>query len=820
MLRFTSRLSFLFAGLLLAAPLFAQRADDPYRRFYKQPETPQEFWSAVKFEIDLGKYDLARQHLEGFVKSLPEGEEGDKILLEMEQKDGIATFLQLLSIPDIYTITEAKLGMWQEKMALPRQALESLALLKNNPIAGKDKFLYELSKVMDPPDYRKYRDFLADETRTSMRPTAGPLIERVSSVVKKFRADPERIRKFIKNLDKTPEERAYAITELKKSGALAVPYMIEALQKHLHDSAEQGAIVYALTQLNREAVPPILAALDIDDATLRAYLVDVLRQRRDMRAVPHLWYLAGSPKQPAIVRKFATNALAELLNENPRYLPNAVRELTKEANRFYEHKVELPAKVEVWEWDSQNKTLKSPPAEYTPSQAEEYFGLRFARQALDIDPTNIDAQVAFLSLALDKAYERAGVDQPLEKFPADIRNLMRTVNYELMMATLDRALHDKRLPVILASTRALGDLVDVRSIRPSEAKAPVLMRALNYPDRRVQLSAANAILTVPGGPFPAAGPRLVEVLRRSATIGAMPKILIGDMDKDRSAQVGQGAREAGYAFDIAATGRDLMRRFRDAGDVDAIFLDENLANPMLPYLLAQLRADLDAGMVPVFVTAAVNEKGEIPLEREQRLKTLIRPYKNVYLMPTTVDANQIKQRVESRTIDSFGKPLVGEERQAHATLGMLWLKRMATGEVTGYDVLPAESAIRDGLHNELLLPLALEAAANLPGREPQRDLATIVLDPKLPADARSYAALMLIRNIQKNGVLITDMQVAGLHQLFAKGEDARLKANVALVLGALKPTAGRTGQRLTDYLPPDPAAPKPMPMEKEKEKDN
>ena len=46
--------------------------------------------------------------------------------------------------------------------------------------------------------------------------------------------------------------------------------------------------------------------------------------------------------------------------------------------------------------------------EMTASQAEEYYGLFFARQALYLDPGYLPAQVIFLSLALDK-----GFDQPL-----------------------------------------------------------------------------------------------------------------------------------------------------------------------------------------------------------------------------------------------------------------------------------------------------------------------------------------------------------------------------------------------------------------------
>src|SRR5438309_9557212 len=53
--------------------------------------------------------------------------------------------------------------------------------------------------------------FLRLLTIPELRKDAQPLVDRVSEVVKKHVSDPDRIKKFIKNLSATPEERAYAI---------------------------------------------------------------------------------------------------------------------------------------------------------------------------------------------------------------------------------------------------------------------------------------------------------------------------------------------------------------------------------------------------------------------------------------------------------------------------------------------------------------------------------------------------------------------------------------------------------------------------------
>ena len=73
------------------------------------------------------------------------------------------------------------------------------------------------------------------------------------------------------------------------------------------------------------------------------------------------------------------------------------------------------------------------------TKAEEYYGLYFAGQALQLEPTHLPAQVVYLSLALEKGGEEAGLDKPLGK---DVTKLLATVNPDLVNAVLDRALGD------------------------------------------------------------------------------------------------------------------------------------------------------------------------------------------------------------------------------------------------------------------------------------------------------------------------------------------------------------------------------------------
>jgi hypothetical protein len=241
---------------------------------------------------------------------------------------------------------------------------------------------------------------------------------------------------------------------------------------------------------------------------------------------------------------------------------------------------------------------------------------------------------------------------------------------------------------------------------------------------------------------------------------------------------------------------------------------------MLPNLVAQLRADVNAGLLPLIVTA--------PSDRVDRVQRLLAPYRNLWVMPTTTDAATLQQVLPQRIAEAVGRPLSEEERKKRAERAVDWLRSLAVGEIRGYDVRPAARAILEALRSdELARGGAIEAASRLPGREPQFALATLVLTPTRDATLRAAAAKALVRHIQQHGMLLTDAQAQALTGLLPTVEDPNLKASVAVVVGNLRPGAAQSGARLRGYSPPlegapakEPApAPPPKPADEKEKKD-
>ncbi len=884
-------LRFLLGGLavfaVLAAPLGARQEKEApkkeappespgldYREFFKKPTNLPEFWKALQFELDVGRFDLAAAHLRGLMLSKP----GDADLVRLADEVGIAAFLKLRNV-----------SQWSDNPKFEKQARQDVE----------------------------------------------DLISQVTAAVKRVRGDPKRIALFIQNLLASPEENAYAVKELHRSGAQVVPYLIDAIRAASPD--DRLTLLKALGRLGPETVPPLIAVLDSNDPQLQIEIIDLLKRRAAEEAVPSLWYLSASRTQPEDVREAATEGLAFFLGVPAAKLPPAKVALTQEAERYYRHQVRFPdpKAVLIWRWDGKRVVEGWPGVPTIPaSKAEEYYGLKYAGQALSLDPAFEPAQVVWLSLALEKAQESAGLHQPLDKAAPAVHAMLASVSPALVNAVLERALKEGRPAVILGAVRELGARGEVRAFRHGGRSEPPLVQALYYPDRRVQFAAAEALLRIPGSAATQTTTRVVDILRRAlaanpgAPLGVRPKVLVGYFDEDQANRAAAAVTAAGFEAIKVNTGRALMQRLGQAADIDLILMDEALPDPGLNLLLGQIRSDVHASQLPLVVTVRAEigpdfrdqarsrarvadlwsalqfelgagredlaakslhslldgktsdadlarlarEKGLDALEklrgvrwsgdpkanesvrkevedligrvnaalrqplappassREDALRRFLARWPNATIVSEVIleDAPAVQELLQSRIAEPGRPALTPAERKDYAERSVVWLARLARGEPAGYDVRPATETILNALRAPSRLrpqgqQAAAEAAGRLPGGEVQTVLADVVLDGKRPLAVRVSAGEQLVRHIQTYGPLLSRSHVKGLLALYEQpATDAPLKAQLALVLGGLQPDARLTGQRLLQYQPPAPAppaapapAPAPVPPKKE-----
>jgi CheY-like chemotaxis protein len=759
--------------------------DEDYRRFFKKPTNTDEYWNAIQFEIEVGKYDLAAVHLRNLLNYKP----SDADLVKLAEEVGIAAFLRLRNV-----------RKWSD----------------------------------DPKANQEAQDNVEQ------------LLKRVTEAVAKVRRDPARIQGYIKNLTASSEENAYALKELAKSGAVVVPYLIDALRQASPD--ERVRYLDALERLGPDTIAPMVAALDSNDSHLQLDLIRIFRKRYSAgtarliqrEVVPNLWFLAGSPSQSEEVRRNATAALSFFLETPADHLPPARVELTRLAEGYYLHRIPFADAnaVTVWRWDGQHVVEGWPGAPtISADKAEEYYGVRFAGQALMLGPSFVPAQVVLLSLVLDKTQSKAGLDQTLERAAPQVHNLLGTVQSALVNAVLERALEEHRVAVILGTVRDLGERKEVRALRPLVRGQLPLVRALYYPDRRVQMAAVEALLQIPDSAASLATTRVVEVLRRAVAAEPearqKPKVLIGYFNEDIRNRVAAAVAAAGYDTVAVATGREIMQRLGQASDIALVLFEEELPNPGLAQLLGQLQADRFAGRLPILLTAAAPPgvaSGLLPADpnqrklllgeaarNEEKLRRYVARYPNITVIPAVLalDTKTLRPLIQSRLDDPANPALSAKEMKGYAERSIENLARLARGEVAGYDVEPAGPAVLEALRvPSKLTPkgqgFAIEVAARLRREEAQIVLANVLTDGKRTTAVRIAAANALVRNIQQFSPLLSREQVRAIVEMYADPKlDEMLKNNVALVLGSLRPDARRSGDLLLQYQPPPPAAPPP-----------
>ncbi len=444
----------------------------------------------------------------------------------------------------------------------------------------------------------------------------------------KLTRDPVRLQKFAANLGESKEERDFAIAELNRAGAVAVPVIIENLRINNSPEYRAGALT-AVERLAGETVPAFIVAAENLPEEIKVGLIRSIARRPDILSlvgkadsnfVPYLWFLASS-EQPGALRDSAVETLRTLSGDrSDRQLPDA--ELVKYATPMFERKGDFTGfdgvknRVQLWIWDAPKNNLKS--VELTKSQAEEMYGLKYLKWAIERRPDSRAAQELFLSLATERAVERSNFGE-LAKVEPGVSQLLSAAPAEMLVGLLDASLAENRTALAYGLVQSLGDRSEKSAAVSTKSRSAPLVKALNYSDPRVQLAAASAILKLPPVEH-GANARVVEVLSRAAngdvggTGNAVGRALVVDPLAIRGDQVATLLRGLGYEAEVFGTGRDLFKRINRSADFDMILVDRHVVEPGLKDVLASLNANSNAGRRPILVIASADKAAPANLE--------------------------------------------------------------------------------------------------------------------------------------------------------------------------------------------------------------
>lgn len=700
----------------------------------KEPKTPEEQIDAVLLMLDLARPQLAKLYLDRLVESKP----NDAAILKLRDKHGPALFLRL------------------------------------------------------------------NEIKT-LQPASGALLKRVNDIFRKQGADSKRIDALVDDLGGSPVEKHAAITALRSAGAVVVPRM---LQKYaaVPEGEDREEIIQAFASIGKPAIPPLIAAVNCPNQSMKTAAIDALGWIRSRQGVHALWYPAFVPDGDPGIKIAAQMALIRILEADKedvkKVTPSGVaNELKRVAllhfNRKYKWKTDIAANdnsVTLWSWDAKKNAVAS--TKVTPDVASKYTGAIYARQAFILLPNNRELQALYIGMMLDLEAIQGKLELEYPTGPGTAFNAALSAGADVISETLQQAMNNHRPEVAIAALQLLGQISSRHQLFRTQSDQSPIIAALNYPDSRVQFTAAVTVLQLDPNRKFRGSTRVVTILTRTLMDDGSPAAVVIHPDVQQSSSIAAFLQQKGFNARTARTGREgfLLATKRD--DVELILVDANVARWGLSQTIANLRADSRTAYIPIAIFG--------PEHLKLKMDNLIRHYPLIGFMDKPTSSKQLDLGLNP-ILAAFKTPTpTPAQRVAKVDAAAYWLAHIANSKRADvFDISSAEEALIKQLSDPVLFDNCLRALSQIPTKSTQTMFQQIVINADQAADAREQAALNLAFHIQRFGLLLNDEQVAKL-QIIWKNSSAgpKILTAIATVIGSLKPDNARVGKRLKQIVPP------------------
>ena len=414
----------------------------------------------------------------------------------------------------------------------------------------------------------------------AMKTVATQLIDVLNKGRFARRQNQDFIKENIARLNKG--ERAYmlAIQQLRNSGELAVPQMVEILRAQDPNSLQYHDVVRrALEDLGRSALNPLLAALQMDpkDPVLTT-LCGVLGRIGYPAAGANLVALVQDPQASNETREAAANALRKL-NVNPN--ANDGDLFYDLGENFYYGSASIQPdprspKAFIWYWNNGLNYKAIPPQIFNDIMA-----MRQCELALRHNPQKADQAVALwlaanirrtINLPQGETDPTRAQDEPAPHY----YNVAQGAQY--LNLVLDRSLKDnttQSAAVALAAVKSLQEIVGQSNLFSGTRGQP-LVDAMRFPDRQVRFEAAFALAAaLPQKPFQGQN-RVVPLLAEAVSQSGTPGVLIVGPQNERTRL---GAELKGYAVAGGSDPASAVASAIEVPAVDVILMSEDLGGP-------------------------------------------------------------------------------------------------------------------------------------------------------------------------------------------------------------------------------------------------
>lgn len=398
--------------------------------------------------------------------------------------------------------------------------------------------------------------------------------------------------------DSSYDERRQAVLKLiSEHGEFAVPSLLQKLGD-ADDATGQVNAIYALYEIGRNAVMPLMAALQSSNGLVRQNAAAALHQIGDLRAAPAMAALAQLDEQEN-VREIARRFLKKY-----GVTASAVELYLAQARNYLKNGISQGAFSEVvWSMVDDKLVATDVPALVYP------FELAKARahRAVTIDPLSGDARslVAQADLGEAQLIESSLAATPdneslkaIEPMVGEFKLAALATGTGTLRAALSEALNNGLSAVAIGAVKALGQSEDRDTVGQSS-----LLAALDSSDKRVSYAAAMAIAQASGGSnVPAAG-KVVDLLAQAVQEESLRQIQVIGGGQDWKVAVQECDSKRGYAPVLEATAaRGLDAVFRNP-NTDVVVINDILPDALPEQVIGNIKNDPRLQNVKILVVA-------------------------------------------------------------------------------------------------------------------------------------------------------------------------------------------------------------------------
>lgn len=685
---------------------------------------------------------------------------------------------EVLLDPALRSLVEAE----PETPAETLQVIRSLTQLGRPDLAKP--FLQELAAAEIPPQtaLELREDFgtatlLQLQSKEELQPEGAQIAGKVIQGSQALLSDPAYINSLLdRMISDDPTVRRYYQRKLQATGTA----MLNPTLQRLADDARAEEHRYyreALVFQGKRTVPGLVAALDSENAGLKASVIRVLGRLDDLPSAYHLLYPAVAEGQPQAVQEAASRSLQQLLQGTPS--PRiAVQMLLRRANEYYELNVpferSLEGQIEAWNWQSEDELLNS---EIIPvEQLSLRWAAELANDAYRLAPENPRVK----QLALKTAFEQAALGDASPEEPPE-------ATVEELSALIESVLRTRHTIAATVAMQLLAEQGDASVLVPEDGSMSVVVKAADDPDARLRLAAVETVgKWNPEEAFPGASV-ITRAIGGFIFSNGVPQAIVVTADNTHGRQLAGLLVELGYDVEIARDGDDLFRLAARLADTELVLIGVRINKPRAEFARAQLRHDARTAYLPVGFVAQTNT-----LEEARRLARRD-PLAASVLLPTQPQAlaSQLAPLMNRRQPHQIVTP---EESLQQAQRALDVLLKLSETDRGIFDWSRLEDMLLEMVYTPAVRGKVFEILANLPSAAGQQRLLEVASSRTQSMETRQAALAAFEASVDRIDLQLTTTQIMKQYNLYNASEEA-LQAEQQLLGKILDIIEGRTEEQ-------------------------